>query len=158
AEFYRPQAFSPTAENRRPPVGQLVSMREVATGDIHNGIVECPTKEVDVWAGDVDRIERAIVKPGDVLISVKGKVGVVGVVPDAAPSELFGAWIAGQTFVIARLRQSKIIKNSAMLARYLASRFGQAQIQALAGGTTVPLIQMSDLRRVAVPLPPAEVQ
>jgi restriction endonuclease S subunit len=31
-------------------------------------------------------------------------------------------------------------------------------LQALAGGTTVPFIQMADLRRLAIPVPPADKQ
>ena len=91
------------------------------------------------------RSKHLILRPDDILISVKGKVGVAGVVPDGAPKDIFGAWTAGQPFVIARLRRSTPINDPAVLARYLASPFGQTQLQALAGGTTVPLIPMNDL-------------
>lgn len=97
-------------------------------------------------------------RPGDILISVKGKVGVVGAVLEGAPKGTIGAWTAGQAFVIARLRRSTTISNPAVLAAYMTSSFGQAQLQALAGGTTVPLIQMNDLRRLPIPVPPIEVQ
>jgi hypothetical protein len=80
-----------------------------------------------------------ILRPGDILISIKSKVGVTGVVPEDAPLESLGAWTAGQSFVIARLRQSTAISSPVVLASYLTSPFGQAQLQALAGGTTVPL-------------------
>jgi type I restriction enzyme M protein len=158
AELHRPQVFKPTPENLRPPAGQMITMREVATADIRDGIVERPTKEIDVWAGDVDQIERVILRPGDILISVKGKVGVAGVVPENAPEDIFGAWTAGQPFVIARLRRSTAISNPTVLAHYLASPFGQAQLQALAGGTTVPFIPMADLRRLAIPVPHIDIQ
>lgn len=158
AEIYRPQVFKPTPEHLRPPAGQIITMREVATGDIHDGIVEYPEKQIDVWAGDIDQIERVILRPGDILISIKGKVGVAGVVPESAPDDIFGAWTAGQSFVIARLRKSTVIDNPAVLARYLASPFGQTQLQALAGGTTVPSIQMADLRRLPIPVPPINAQ
>jgi type I restriction enzyme M protein len=158
ADLYRPQPFKPTPEHRRPPTGQIITMREVATGDIHDGVVKRPDKKIDVWAGDVDQIERIILRPGDILISVKGKVGVAGVVPDDAPKDIFDAWTAGQSFVIARLRQSTPIDDPAVLARYLASAFGQAQLQALAGGATVPLIPMNDLKRLPIPVPPIESQ
>lgn len=158
AELHRPQVFKPTPENLRPTAGQIITMREVATGDIRDGFVERPEKEVDIWAGDVDQIERMILRPGDILISVKGKVGVAGVVPEDAPEDIFGAWTAGQPFVIARLRRSTAISSPMVLACYLASPFGQAQLQALAGGTTVPFIQMADLRRLLIPVPPIDTQ
>jgi type I restriction enzyme M protein len=158
AELHRPQVFKPTPEDLRPPVGQIITMREVSTSDIRDGSVERPEKEIDIWAGDVDQIERVILRPGDILISVKGKAGVAGVVPEDAPEDIFGAWTAGQPFVIARLRRSTAISSPVVLARYLASPFGQAQLQALAGGTTVPFIQMADLRRLAIPVPPVEAQ
>ena len=158
AELYRPQVFKPTPEKLRPPMGQIITMREVATGDIHDGIIERPEKEVDVWAGDVDQIERVILRPGDILISIKGKVGVAGVVPEDAPDDIFGAWTAGQSFVIARLRKSTPIDSPVILARYLASKFGQMQLHALAGGTTVQSIQMASLRRLAIPVPPIDTQ
>jgi hypothetical protein len=158
AELHRPQVFKPTPENLRPPVGQMITMREVATGDIRYGFVERPEKKFDVWAGDADQIERVILGPGDILISVKGKVGVAGVVSEDAPKDIYGAWTAGQPFIIARLRRSTAITSPIVLARYLASPFGQTQLQALAGGTTVPFIQMADLRRLAIPVPPADKQ
>ena len=157
-DLYRPQVFKPTPESLRAPLGQIITMREVGTGDIHNEIVEEPEKEIDVWSGDVDKIERVILGPGDIVISTKGKVGVAGVVPESAPKDIFGAWTAGQSFVIARLRQSAPIGSPVVLARYLASSFGQAELQALAGGTTVPLIQMNDLKRLLIPLPTVETQ
>jgi type I restriction enzyme M protein len=121
-------------------------------------LVEHPEKQIDVWTGDIDQIERVILRPGDILISIKGKVGVAGVVPEDAPHDTSGAWTAGQSFVIARLRKSTAIDSPAVLARYLASQFGQMQLQALAGGTTVQSIQMAGLRQLAVPVPPIETQ
>ncbi|MCC8953129.1 N-6 DNA methylase [Bradyrhizobium sp. Pear77] len=158
AELYRPQPFKPTPEHRRPPTGEIITVREVTTSDIQDGVVKRPEKGIDIWIGDVDQIERIILRGGDILISVKGKVGVAGVVPDYAPTEFFNGWTAGQSFVIARLRQSSPISDPLVLARYLASSFGQAQLQALAGGTTVPLIPMGDLKRLPIPVPPIERQ
>jgi type I restriction enzyme M protein len=158
AELYRPQVIKSSPESRWPTIDQVITIREVATGDIHYGIVGKPDKEIDLWAGDINQIERAILRPGDILISIKGKVGVAGVVPAEAPSEVFGAWLAGQPFVIARLRRSAAIANPVVVARYLTSPNGQAQLWALAGGTTVSFIQMADLRRLAIPLPTVETQ
>jgi type I restriction enzyme M protein len=158
ADLHRPQAFKPTPHSRRPPLAETITMREVGTSDIHDGIVRRPEKQIEIWAGDVDQIERVLLRPGDILISVKGKVGVAGVVPEDAPKDISGAWTAGQSFAIARLRQTPAISSPAVLARYLASPFGQTQLQALAGGTTVQFIQMTDLKRLAIPVPSVETQ
>ena len=153
AELYRPQVIKSSPESRWPTIDQIITIREVATGDIHDGIVGKPDKEIDLWAGDINQIERAILRPGDILISIKGKVGVAGVVPAEAPSGVFGAWLPGQPFVIARLRRSAAIANPVVLARYLTSPNGQAQLWALAGGTTVSFIQMADLLTTCNPAP-----
>jgi restriction endonuclease S subunit len=112
----------------------------------------------EVPARHLHNIGRAILKQDDVIISIKGKVGVVGLVPEEASSEKSGVWTAGQTFVIARLRRSTAMMSPTVLVAYLASPFGQAQLQALAGGVTVPLIQIFDLKRLLIPLPPREKQ
>lgn len=171
AELYRPQAV-PGAKGGE---GDVI-LHEISLADIENGVVQKPTKLIALSKGDVARVRRAIVDPGDILLSTKGRVGVVGLVPDSAPVpsasigpdilEWIGAvpapasaarapWLAGQAFVIIRLRRSSPINDPRLLTRYLASPFGQALLQTLAGGTTVPMIQMADLRRLPVVVPSA---
>jgi type I restriction enzyme M protein len=169
AELYRPQAI-PVAKGE----ADDVILHEVSLGDIEHGVVQKPDKLVTVSKRDLAKVRRAIVERGDILLSAKGRVGVVGFVTDAAPiataaiaPQIFewlgevpapaGAaeapWLAGQAFVIIRLRRSSPINNPLLLARYLASPFGQALMQSLSGGTTVPMIQMTDLRRLLVIVP-----
>jgi type I restriction enzyme M protein len=155
-ELYRPQARSQVMPADSDE--DHITLYETATGDVHDGIVERPARVTEVPSHHLHNVGRAILKRDDILISIKGKVGVVGLVPDEASSEKSRVWTAGQTFVIARLRRSTALMSPTVLAAYLASPFGQVQLQALAGGVTVPLIQISDLKRLLVPLPPREKQ
>jgi type I restriction enzyme M protein len=154
-ELYRAQA-----RPKRPTTSENghTTVREVATGDVQDGFVEMPARITEIPAHQLRYVDRAILQGGDILISIKGKVGVVGLVPDQASVGKSEAWVAGQTFVIARLRRSTPLISPAVLVAYLASPFGQTQLQALARGAYVPLIQMADLKRLEIPLPPSETQ
>jgi type I restriction enzyme M protein len=156
-ELYRPQARSQAVP--ADSEGSQITLHEATTGDVYDGIVETPSKTTNISVHQMPYVERAILHRGDILISVKGKVGVVGLVPEDAPAGKSRAWwIAGQTFVITRVRRSSALVSPTVLAAYLVSSIGQAQLQALAGGITVPLIQISDLKRLPIPVPSREKQ
>jgi type I restriction enzyme M protein len=91
-----------------------------------------------------------------VLLSVRGRVGAVGIVPETG--DIYNPWIPAQTFVILRLRSSSPIKSPIVLYRYLASTLGQGLLQSLSTGSTVPMVQMGDLKRLRVIVPTPEEQ
>jgi len=100
---------------------------------------------------DVVRLARkARLEPGDVLLVIKGSIGKVGFIreiPDDA------TWLASQSFAILRLRPHAPLSDPRVLFRFLSSPLGQANLHSLRVGSTVPGLQMADIRRLPIILP-----
>lgn len=156
AELYRPQVL-PQGDGE-----EVRSFFEVALNDIQpSGLVQEPTKAVSVSEKGLGRAAKQTLLPGDILLCIKGRVGAVGLVPIAEP-DLGGPgpqnWLAGQTFLIVRLRKGARIANPIVLFRYLSSPLGQGLLQSMATAGAVPTIQMADVRRLSVLVPSLDEQ
>jgi type I restriction enzyme M protein len=97
----------------------------------------------------LNRIDKQRLKPGDVVLAVKGSIGRVGIVPDNAGDKLY----AGQSFVILRLRPTSPLKDPIVLYSYLASSIIQKIINSMASGATVRMIKMQDINSLPVVIP-----
>ena len=156
AELYRPQVLPQGDEDT------ARSFYEVALSDLQpSGLVQAPTKAVAVGEKGSARAAKQTLLPGDILVCIKGRVGAVGLVPAADPD--LGEtgpqdWLAGQTFLIVRLRKGARITSPVVLFRYLSSPVGQGLLQSMATAGAVPTIQMADMRRLPVLVPPPEEQ
>lgn len=92
---------------------------------------------------------RSRVKPGDVLLSIKGTIGRVGVVP-----EHFTGNISRD---IGLLRPNNLVKSS-YLSLLLRSNLGQQLLADTQVGTTRAELSIAPLKRLRIPLPPMEEQ
>ena len=86
---------------------------------------------------------------------IKGSVGKVGFVRDI-PSGM--NWLASQSFVILRLRRLALMSDPRVLFRFLSSSLGQTTLQSLRVGSTVPGLQMNDIRRLPTVIPSPKEQ
>lgn len=161
AGLYRPQALS-TGRGRelsgRDETGfeLLPRLLEVGVADIDEaGVVRSPKKLVPPTPEVVQRSRKSRLEPGDILLVIKGSVGKVGYVREIPEGE---TWLASQSFVIVRLNRHGPISNPLVLFRFLSSEIGQAAIRKLTVGTTIPGLQMADVRRVPVLIPPRSIQ
>lgn len=151
AEIIRPQAARPLRDEE---VGDAFEAFEVTTSDIDEGTLLTPARRTRFQQSDVDRVMKSAVRPGDLVISVKGRVGIVGVVPARAPTNSGETpWIISQSFAILRLPESEPRFEPNVLGAMLTAPWAQERLQALAGGSTVPMISMSDLRSFTLPIP-----
>jgi len=145
-EIFRPQALpvSPDAS---------VAFREVAASDIDSatGTVRLPAKRMTLTREVAAKARRAVLEPGDLILSIKGRIGVVGLVENQSSGD--EPWVPGQSFAVLRPRRSSAISESRVLYRYLSSELGQQALKGLAGGATVPFVQIADVRRLEVPIP-----
>ncbi|MCK5893268.1 MAG: N-6 DNA methylase [Endozoicomonadaceae bacterium] len=120
---------------------------EVMVSDISvEGIVERAGKPIIV----TDHLERAIqqrLKPGDILLVIKGQTGKIGLVPTICGNN----WIASQSFQIIRLKKGIWIKDPIVLFQYLCSSAGQALLQQRRSGASVPLLQTHDIKKLPIP-------
>lgn len=126
---------------------------EANQADINDtGFFNQPEKELAITDTKImSRVMRQRMFPGDVLLTTKGNVGKVGLVPDSAEEN----WFAGQSFIILRLKPGAAIQDSCYLYRYLSSPIAQHALLSKAIGTVIKSIKMNDLEELPVVIPTA---
>ena len=150
ADIIRPQSF-PTDQ-----IEQTQTFAEVGLQDIQSdGSITQPAKIVEIDDRSFGKIIRQRLEPGDVLLSARGRIGAVGIVPEIKAQESMAGWLASQAFVILRLRETSPIKPLT-LYRYLASPLGRGLLQSLSTGATVPMVSMGDVKKLRIIIPTDE--
>ncbi|WP_338501461.1 N-6 DNA methylase [Sphingomonas kaistensis] len=153
ATIERGKAPRPTHEAEGEPA--LVCL-ELAPGDIQGGFVGKPRRTVAFSADEAQRARNVGVRPGDILVSIKGNVGICGMVPEAAPSpEDEEPWIISQSLAIIRYRPNPHIPSPEILNAVLTAPWVRRGLERLAGGSTVRTLSMNDLRKMEIPVLPA---
>ncbi|WP_309143269.1 restriction endonuclease subunit S [Nostoc sp. CHAB 5836] len=94
---------------------------------------------------------KAFVKPGDLLMSRSGSVGIVAVVPSQANGFAFGSFQ-----IKFRLRNDLV--NPFFVAYFLNSAIGQAQVEQQKTGSIQMNITIEGIKALKVPLPTIEIQ
>jgi type I restriction enzyme M protein len=147
-EFIRPLPVGAAGSTEDLPVEAL----EVGVADLPEyGYIRNPQKRVRLVA------LKNELRPLDILITVKGSVGKVGIVPP----HLDETWVAGQSCLILRLRDGRRahpLHTPHSLLLYLRSAMGKASLGRIASGSAVPLIQLRELRKLLVIIPPLQEQ
>lgn len=113
------------------------------------GLLKTPEKRIRADESQLRRAEAQRLKPGDILLAVKGNIGRIALVPEHCGDN----WIAGQLFVIIRPRS---MVSSIYLYRYLSSQLIQAYLAEAATGAAMKIIKATDLQNIPVELPTAE--
>ncbi|PLU71385.1 hypothetical protein BMJ21_10025 [Sinorhizobium medicae] len=152
ADIRRPQALPRDSGD-----GPTFQVREALLADVDNGRLSLPVKLSELPRSALPKIESATLKPGDILLSIKGTIGkaaLVGEVAETSPVPI----VPGQSFVIVRLRKGSLIHDPRILVSYLRSPIAQSLLQAMAGGTTIPNVAMGALKDMPVPVPGAKAQ
>jgi type I restriction enzyme M protein len=152
AEIIRPQSFPSEGGER------VATFAEVGLQDIEpDGQIRRPAKRTEIDEAIIGKILKQRLAPGDVLVSVRGRIGAVGMVQEAEPDEEVAGWLASQAFVVVRLRETSPV-SQLTLYRYLASPLGQGLLQSLSTGTTVPMVSMGDMKRLRIMVPTVKEQ
>lgn len=150
-ELIRPVAL-PKAED-----GEYV-INESAPGDIdENGFLMKPAKTITVDRGALRKAQNQQLEADDVILSVKGTIGRVGIVPDTAPGRSEDDfWSVGQSMMILRPRLDRILPE--VLYEYLSSDVVQQHFETLAGGAVIMSFNMRDLKSLPIPVPTMQEQ
>lgn len=129
---------------------------EAAPSDIgKRGFVCQPARSITVDRVKFNKAANQILKAGDILIAIKGTVGVVGMVPQNVPDESEREiWTAGQSMMILRPKRRSGLTALALF-EYLSNSVVQEFIQSLASGTAIQTISMKDLTALRIPVPDA---
>ena len=138
-----------------PPVtedGEGVAVFEVGATDLPaHGYISTPERQIKVPL----RNEQQFLKPHDIILTVKGSVGKLGIVPPDVPAAGEGGWVAGQSAIILRALPGARIDPLA-LAVQLRSRLGRELLASIVSGATIRLIQLKELTRLQVLVPDAD--
>ena len=144
-DFIRPLSL------RRDPIGP--ELNEVMVSDINNiGIVNSAEKTTLVSEEFLAKSNLPLTKKGDLVISIKGTVGKVGIISEDLPNT-----IPGPSLCILRPYESSKIKAEFLL-QYLRSYMGQQMIKRSSQGGVIPFISIADLKNLNIPIPTIEEQ
>ncbi|MTI12714.1 type I restriction-modification system subunit M/S [Sansalvadorimonas verongulae] len=148
-ELIRAQAIPNNAEHSTNHVLEVTPVNINNAGDI-----EQPDKTVFFGVEHHRRVQLQRLKPGDILLAIKGNTGRSGLVPEICGDN----WVAGQAFQILRLKTGAPIKDSRILFQYLNSTAGKHYLSSIRSGTGVAFLQTQDIRRMPIPLLTSEEQ
>jgi hypothetical protein len=155
AAIERPKAPRPLLDGKAPPA---LLCREIAPADIVDGLVRPPRRTVAFDSDEAARARNVAVRGGDLVVSIKGNVGIVGQVPaEADLAEVMGEpWIVSQSLAIVRLKPNASMASADALAAIVTAPFVRERLESLSGGSIIATLPMSALRGLHIPLPPPE--
>lgn len=145
------------------PVKATGTSHQNDSGDYHevrisdfgaDGTITDGTKHIWLDQTSLSRIERQLLRPGDILVGTKGTIGKAGLVDRSAPDNL----LAGSTTARLRLRKDSPISRPEYLVRYLALPQVRHYLEAFSSGSTIQFIKARDLAALPIPVPPREAQ
>lgn len=137
-----------------PPLQAL----EIAPSDIVDGVVREPMRRVGFEQDQASALSKVAIRHGDILVSIKGNVGIVGLVDVYADlaALLKEPWIVSQSLAIIRLRRDGPIESSAVLNAILTAPWVREKLESMSGGSTVRTLPISALRSLTIPVPTPE--
>lgn len=119
-----------------------------------DGTVAQGSKERLLDAASASKARKHELKPGDILLGVKGTIGRVAIVTEEADENL----LAGQSMVILRLEDRDRIPDPIYLLRYLSQPAVGKYLNAMAGGSAIRFVRAKDVANLPVPIPSLERQ
>lgn len=130
---------------------------EAAPADVGpRGYVRQPAREIQVSQAAYKKALSQQILAGDVVLAIKGTVGVVGLVPENAPgSKTDEIWTAGQSLMILRPKPRSGL-DPIVLYEFLSDDTVQEFLKSMAGGAVIQNLGMKDLKSFAVPVPSLE--
>lgn len=148
-ETVRPLPASPT------PGDGLLAVREVGTADIPTVGFARAGRELYVEPAAMNKGFDQFLLPNDIVLTIRGSTGKVGIVSADVPAPGTGGWVAGSSATVLRVRQGAAIDPMALFLT-LRSPLGQELFKTVTSGSTIPMITLRDLLKLEVPVPTLE--
>lgn len=127
---------------------------EVSIGGIpKTGYINQPEKRVNVSSNKINSAREQLLQPLDILISVKGTIGKIGIVPQ----EIDSPWLANQSCLIIRVLDKEMMLPES-LYMYLRSPFAQDVFKAYTSGSVIPNLTSKSIKEFPVINPSVEDQ
>lgn len=123
---------------------KYIRVTDIQDGQIARVNVRRTTKEID------EMYRRSRLKAGDLLLSIRGHVGRMAIVP----ADLEGSNITQDT---ARLATTEKL-DPRYLMGYLATEYMQRRMKDLTRGAAVQGINLGDVKELPISVPPLEIQ
>ena len=114
-------------------------------------VVDC-SKEIKLSINN--RTKNHFLKALDIVMTIKGKVGQVALLPPDMDSKCM---VLGQSCIALRINDKGTL-NPIVLFNFLKSEVGQVYLKQIVSGSTVQLIQLRELERLSIPIPSREEQ
>ena len=108
---------------------------------------------ISLSADKVKSLKKYVIQPFDVLMSIQGTVGTVGIVPET----FAGNWMANISLLVIRFEENKQ-DNAIALAMYLKSAYGRDIIKKLQKGDSIKRINVKEFAAAQVPVVTAAVK
>lgn len=128
-----------------------IEVYEVGAADLPAaGYIRTPEKSIRVKlsARRSGNPEDVFLRPYDLMLIVKGSTGKIGIVPKNVPPAGKGGWIAGQSAVVLRAKNSG--PDLRGLGLWLRSKLGQQLLDSIRSGATIPMMSIATLRKLNV--------
>ena len=143
------QIIRPIAIAKLKQEGQT-TIYEVQSGDLPEyGYIDTASKPVLVNDNAFNACMPLFLKANDIIITVRGSVGKVGIVSQDMLDRYQGRVIAGQTNMVLQVIDEKIINAETVLMQ-LRSSFGQARLQLLSAGALIAGVSLKDLKEFQI--------
>lgn len=134
------------------------SIYEIQGGDLPAyGYIDAASKQTLVSHTAFAECQKFLLKANDIIITVRGSVGKVGIVSQNLLDYYQGSVIAGQTNMVLRIKANSGISSQALLMQ-LRSDFGQARLRLLSAGTVITGVSIKDLKEFPIALFSAKKQ
>ncbi|WP_319566888.1 restriction endonuclease subunit S [Cohaesibacter marisflavi] len=135
--------------------GEFV-VHEVLPGDVPEfGRVQKASKVSRTDQAGLRKAKNQQLMTGDVLFSVKGTIGVVGIVLDDIGNES-DICIASQSFIVLRPAEDRLL--SEVLYEFLSNRMVVEHIRSMASGAAVQMLNIKDIKAIEIPVPAMDEQ
>ena len=139
-EFIRPLAIRKSFEGQ--------TLGEAMISDIDKiGELNKIERKTTVSDDFLSRAKNTFLRKGDLLISIKGTVGKIGIVR----KNLIDT-IPGPSLCVLRIRPSALIDSESIFL-YLRSEIGQRIITNSSQGATIPFLSIKELKNIDIPIP-----
>ncbi len=141
-DFVRPLNSSPKNIKNGAEISEILISDINSIGEIKEG-----SKKVNVGEEFFSRSNLPFVKRNDLIISIKGTIGKIGIISTNLENT-----IPGTSLCILRVHDSSAI-NPEYLLQYLRSEICQRLISSSSQGSTIPFLSIKELKNLSIPIP-----
>ena len=128
------------------------SIFEIQGGDLPEyGYIDSISKTNQVEESQLKGLEKYYLKENDILITIRGVTGKVGIVSKSLLEQYEGRVIAGKICVVLRLQNAEKITPLALLMQ-LRSEFCQSRLQLLSSGAMIAGLSVKALKEFPIAL------